>query len=107
MIFGRARRDSIDVACTIDIAQMPETLHAHVELCGIDVEPGDTVLVHEAPSHIPYGEHRVVNRRATVIRAGRLQRWWIRMTSGFELSTLWEVGFSPDPLPATIRRKKP
>jgi hypothetical protein len=107
MMTRLTRRDSIDVQCTVDLAHLPETLHAHVELSGIDIEPGDTVLVHEAPSHIGYGEHRVFNRRATVWRAGRLYRWWVRLTSGLQFSALWEVGFSPGPLPATIRRRKP
>jgi hypothetical protein len=107
MMTGLTRRNSIDVPCTVDLAQLPETLHAHVELSGIDIEPGDTVLIHEAPSQIGYGEQRVFNRRATVMRAGRLYRWWVRLTSGVQFSTLWDVGFSPDPLPATIRRRKP
>jgi hypothetical protein len=107
MTSQRARRNSIDVPCVLDLAQLPETLHAHVELCGIDIAPGDTVLIHEAPSHIAFGEHRVVNRRATVLRAGRLHSWWVRLTSWFQFSTLWEVGFSPGPLPATIRRRNP
>jgi hypothetical protein len=107
MIARLTRRSSINVPCTVDLAQTAETFHAHVDLRGIDVQPGDTVLVHEAPSHVPYGEHRALERRATVIRAGYLRRCWVRFTSLFELSTLWEVGFSPDPLPAAIKRRQP
>jgi hypothetical protein len=107
MIARLARGSSIEVQCTVDLAQTPDMLHAHVDLCGVHIEPGDTVLVHEAPTHIPFGERQVVTRRATVIRAGILRRWWTRLTGRFEFSTLWDVGFSPDPLPATIRRRKP
>jgi hypothetical protein len=107
MIIRLTRRRSIEVPCTVDLAQTAETFHAHVDLRGIDVQPGDTVMVHEAPSHVSYGEHFVLERRATVIRAGYLRRWWVRFASRFEFSTLWEVGFSPDPLPAAIKRRTP
>ncbi len=101
------RRHSIDVPCTVDLAQTHETLHAHFDVRGIDIQPGDSVLIHEAPSRIGCGEHCLLEHRATVVRAGHLKRRWIRFTSQFELSMRWEVGFSADPLPAAIRRRQP
>jgi hypothetical protein len=99
-------RTSIEVPCTLDIAQLPETLHAHVTLEGVDVEPGDEVLVHNAPTRVAYGERIVCDRRATVVRAGWFSRFWTRLTSRFELTLLYEVSFTPDRTgQANLRRK--
>ena len=92
---GLLRSLSVDVPCTVDIAQTVESLHAHVELQGIDVEPGDSVLVHDAPSTVDYGKRIVCDRQATVTRASWLGRMWTRATSRFELTLLYEVSFSP------------
>ena len=97
---------SVDIACSLDVAHTAETLHAHVTLEGVDVGPGDTVLVHDAPAAIGYGEHVLCARRATVVRAGWLRRAWTRLAGSFELLSLFEVGFSEAPLsPAAHRRK--
>ena len=85
----------VDVPCTVDIAQTVESLHAHVELHGIDVGPGDSVQVHDAPTVVGYGEHLVCDRQATVTRASWLGRLWTRASSRFELTLLYEVSFSP------------
>jgi len=85
----------IDVDCTVDVAQTVESLHAHVELDGLDVMPGDEVLVHHAPTDVAYGEHLVCKRRATVTRASALRRLLTRLTSRFELTLLYELSFSP------------
>jgi hypothetical protein len=98
---------TIEVPCTVDVAQTPETLHAHVVLEGIDVEPGDEVLVHGAPTHIGYGERIVCARRATVVRAGWLERAWTRLASRFELTLLYEVSFTPERLGRAPARRKP
>jgi hypothetical protein len=97
----------VDVRCIVDIARTAETLHAHVELDGITVEPGDIVLVHAAPSSVGFGQHIVCRRRATVVRAGAWRRWWTRCTAWFELADLFEVGFSPEPLSVTAPKRMP
>ena len=56
-------RRAVEVPCSIEIEQTRDTLHAHVTLDGIDVEHGDEVLVHEAPSHIGFGERSVTSSR--------------------------------------------
>jgi hypothetical protein len=84
-----------EVHCTLDVAQTPETLHAHVELFGIDIDPGDTVLVHGAPIALAYGDSLICERTATVVKAGALSRLWTRLTARFELEVLYEVGFLP------------
>ena len=91
-MFGRRR--SFDVPCTIEIEQTPQTLHAHVVLDGIEVEPGDEVIVHDAPSGVAFGERLVVRRTATVTRAGSLARMRARFEGYLELTELYEVSFS-------------
>ena len=88
-------RTSIEVPCTVEIEQSPETLHAHVVLDGdIVIGPGDEVLVHDAPTEVAFGERLVVRRTATVVRAGALERLWTKFAGNFELTELYEVSFS-------------
>ena len=91
----------VNVPCTVEIADTPEALHAHVLLEGFDVGPGDSVLVHEAPTRVDFGQHLTCSRRATVWRAGWFGRLWTRLTSRFELTLLYEVSFTPERIPVT------
>jgi hypothetical protein len=86
---------TVEVRCDIDIAQTPETFHAHAIPDGIDIRPGDIVTVRDAPSEIRFGDHITCVRRATVRRAGVLQRAWTEMAALMELTELYEVGFQP------------
>ncbi len=84
-----------NVPCTVEIEQTSETLHAHVVLDdGIEIQPGDEVTVHDAPSHVNFGERLVVRRTATVVRAGPLDRMKARLEGYLELTELYEVSFS-------------
>ena len=86
---------SFDVPCTVEIEQTSETLHAHVVLDGdIQIQPGDEVCVHNAPTHIVFGERLVMRRTATVVRAGPLDRLRARLEGYLELTELYEVSFS-------------
>ena len=85
---------TIRVPCTVEIEHTPESLHAHVDLKGIDVGPGDRVMVHGAPAHIPFGESRTFDCHATVVRAGSFGRLRARIEGYLELTELYEVGFS-------------
>jgi hypothetical protein len=88
-------RQTFEAPCTVEIEHSPESLHAHVELDGdIEVEPGDQVLVHDAPTDVPYGETIVVRRTATIVRAGLFERAWTRLSGNFELTELYDVSFS-------------
>ncbi len=88
-------RRSVEVPCTVEIEQTPESLHAHVVLdATFEIEPGDAVQVHDAPTSVPYGERLVVRRTATVTRAGRLERLWTKLAGHLELTELYEVSFS-------------
>ena len=81
--------------CTVEIEQTADSLHAHVELDGVAAEPGDEVIVHGAPSRIPFGEKMTVQCRATLVRAGPWQRLRARYEGYLELTELFEVSFSP------------
>jgi uncharacterized Zn finger protein len=74
-----------------------DSLEAHVELDdGLTVEPGDEVKVHGAPIRVPYGETLEIRRRATVRRAGPIERAWTRLTGDLEFMELCEFSFSAE-----------
>ena len=88
-------RKKFDVPCTVEIEQTSETLHAHVVLDGdIEIRAGDEVRVHDAPTHVAFGERLVVRRMATVVRGGPLDRLRARIEGYLELTELYEVSFS-------------
>ncbi len=87
--------ETIEVACDIDIEQTQRSFHAHAVPDGIDIRPGDTVLVHGLPGHVDFGEHLIFRSTATVTRAGALPRLWTKIAQLFELTELFEVGFQP------------
>lgn len=89
------RGERFDTPCRIAIEHSDEFLAAHVELAGgIEIYPGDKVRVHGAPIHVPFGESSVIERMATVQRAGSLHRLWTRLAGHFEMTELYEVSFS-------------
>lgn len=95
MIEGlRLTREKVDVPCTIEIENTWESLHAHVELQGVNVEAGDEVHVHGGEIVVPYGEKLKLNRMATVTRASGPERLWVKMTGDFEFMELLEFSFS-------------
>lgn len=94
MIWTSARK-TFEVPCTVEIEQTPETLHAHVVLDGdIQIQPGDEVTVHDAPTGVNFGERLVVRRTATVVRGSPLDRLRARIEGYLELTELYEVSFS-------------
>jgi archaeosine-15-forming tRNA-guanine transglycosylase len=79
----------------VEIEQSSETLHAHVVLDGdIQIQPGDEVTVHNAPTHVAFGERLVVRRMATVVRGSALDRLRAKLEGYLELTELYEVSFS-------------
>ena len=95
LLAGGRRRTVEVVPCTIDLENTLDSLHAYVELQGVEVGPGDEVLLLDAPTEIPpYGQRVVREGRAAVVKAGPLGRLWTYLTSPFELTELYEVGFS-------------
>ena len=90
MIFSRR---TVEVTCTVDIEQTAESLHAYAIPDGIEIRPGDTVVVHGVPTAIRFGDRVTLQCRATVTRAGWLRRLWTKTTGHFALTELYEVGF--------------
>ena len=85
---------TIRTTCMIEIEQTTESLHAHVELDGVDVGPGDRVIVEDAPGLAPFGQRLHFVREATVVRATWMQRLLAHVEGYLELTELYEVGFS-------------
>jgi hypothetical protein len=85
---------SIVVDCLIDIEETADSLHAHAVLQDIEIRPGDVVILHDAPTGIAFGDRISCECRATVRRASWLERLWVRTTALFEITELYEIGFS-------------
>ena len=89
-IFGQ----TLEVPCVVDLEQTSESLHAYVELHGVEVGPGDQVIVHDAPTQVGFGQRRVVQRLATMVRAGVLRATAARVSGYLALTELYDVTFS-------------
>ena len=93
--FSALVRRRFEFPCTVEIEHTPASLHAHVEIDGdFVIEPGDEVLVLDAPTDIPFGEKIVLRRTAVVTRAGALERAWTKWIGNFELTELYDVSFT-------------
>ena len=89
-------RKTFEVPCTVEIEHTAASLHAHVDLDGaIDIRPGDEVRVLGERVEVPFGEKRVLRRRAAVTLASPLEGLWTRLCARFELTELYEVSFTP------------
>ncbi len=93
--------------CTVEIAHTSYDFYAHVELEDNSIEPGDQVLVHNAPTVIGYGQHIKVDRKATISRASWLSKLWTKFIARFELTALYEVSFSPTRFTKNKRYPRP
>lgn len=89
------RRRRFDTPCRVELEHSDEFLCAHVVLANdYAIGPGDRVRVHGAPISVGFGERRVVERTATVERAGAIKRLWTKFAGHFEMTELYEVSFS-------------
>ena len=86
-------RHTIEVPAMIDLEATDRELHAHVVLEGVEVNEGDEVLVHGAPSYIPLNEKRTMTASATVSKASLPRRMWERVMGRTRITELYEVGF--------------
>ncbi len=84
---------TVTIRADIDIEKTAESFHAYAIPDGIDIRPGDIVIVHGVPTDIGFGERLITQCSATVHRAGPLLRLWTAFTAMFELTELYEVGF--------------
>jgi hypothetical protein len=89
-----ATHRSIEVPCTVDIEHTTDSLHAYVDLAGVDVGPGDRVIVHGAPTQVAFGDRVICQCYATVTRASVLDRLMAKLVGYRELTELYEVSFS-------------
>jgi hypothetical protein len=89
-------RQTITVPCTVELEQTPAFLRADVHLEGIEVDVGDEVQVHDAPTKVPFGETQTFRRTATVTRASALDRLVTRILAYRELTDLYETGFDAE-----------
>ena len=87
-------RTRFDTPCRVEIEHSDEFLCAHVKLGDVVIGPGDRVRVHGAPISVRFGERRVVERLATVERAGWAERLWTKFAGHFEMTELYDVSFS-------------
>ncbi len=86
-------RRQVEVPCEIDLESTHDHFHAHVSLEGVEVNEGDEVIVHSAPTRIAFGEVRTVKSRATVHQASWPRRVLQRVLGTSEITGLYEVGF--------------
>ena len=94
-LFAAFRRERFEFPCTVEIEHTPRSLHAHVEIDGdFVIEPGDEVLVKDAPTDVPFGDKILVRRTAVVTRASTLERAWTKLIGNFELTELYDVSFT-------------
>ena len=86
-------RERIEVPCMLEIEHTADSLHAHAIPEGIDIRPGDTVILQGAPDHVPFGQSVTIPCRAVVVRANWLGRMVTQISAVTELTELYEVGF--------------
>jgi len=88
-------RQTFEAPCTVEIGHTAESLFAHVVIDGdFEIRPGDRVLVQNAPKETPFGYRITLARRATIIRAGLIERLWTQFCGNFELTELYDVSFT-------------
>ncbi|GEO39426.1 hypothetical protein GGE65_003313 [Skermanella aerolata] len=85
---------TVTVPCTVDIEITPDSVHAWVDLEGVEVGPGDEVIIEDAPTSLPFGTQHFFHRTAIVVHAGPLERLRAQLAGYLELTELYEVGFS-------------
>jgi hypothetical protein len=90
-----AKYREIELLCSIDIEQTQESFHAHAIPEDVEINPGDSILVHDAPATIGFGEIFTGTSRATLTRATLADRLWTKFRSYLDLTELFEVGFNP------------
>jgi hypothetical protein len=92
-------RQTVEATCAVEIVKTRESFHAYSIPENIEIRPGDQMLLHDVPTQIAFGDEITMTCRATVQRAGPVERAWTRFASLFELTELYEVGFQPKEIP--------
>jgi hypothetical protein len=84
---------TVEVPCTVEIERTADYFFANAIPEGIELRPGDRVLVHGTPDHIEFGGKLSFETTATVYRAGALERFWTQWSALFEITELYHCGF--------------
>jgi hypothetical protein len=84
-----------EIVCSVDLEHTFDSLHAHAIPEDVEISPGDQVIVHGLPGHVPLGEKRTMQAVATIRRAGWFDRLYTQFSAIFELTELYHVGFEP------------
>ncbi len=92
-------RRTVQIEADVDIEKTAQSFHAHAVPDGVDIRPGDVVVVHGVPTDIGFGERILLRCPATVTQAGPILRLWTELAAMFELTELYEVGFLPKETP--------
>jgi hypothetical protein len=88
-------RETHEGMIDVDIEKTPDSFHVYTVPSDFEVREGDEVHLHGVPTDIDFGAQFTMQCRATVQRAGLVERAWTRLSSMFELTELYEVGFQP------------
>jgi hypothetical protein len=86
---------TLDIDIDVDLERTDDSFHAYAIPAGVEIRPGDSMVIHNMPTRLQYGENRCFRTRATLTRAGAVRRLWTELAGLFELTTLYEVGFQP------------
>lgn len=86
---------TFDIVCNVEVENTFDSLHAHAFPEGVEIRPGDSVLLHDAAIDVALGERLTYPCRATVTRAGWLERQFTPIFAMLELGDLFNVGFEP------------
>jgi hypothetical protein len=90
-MFGRQQ---FRTRAVLDLEHTADSLHAYVSIDGVELGPGDEVLLIDADSTLRFGERRRRTAIAIVTRAGWLRRQWFKAASIMQLTSLYDISFS-------------
>ena len=83
------------VPCRVMIGQTADSLHAHLEMDSVAINPGDIVQLVDAPETMNNATDVEYHARAMVKRAGAIRQMLTRFAGLFQILELIEVGFEP------------
>jgi hypothetical protein len=85
---------TLERPCTLDLEYTSDSLHAHVAIDGVELGPGDRVVLRDVDHRLRFGERRRCRAVALVTRAGWIRRQWFKAISMTQLTSLYDVSFS-------------
>jgi len=92
-------RRTEEIMVDLDLEQTHDSLHAYSIPVGVEIRPGDELVMHGAPAGVPFGERRTMQVRATLRRGGWYDRAVVHLAGFFTFAELFNVGFEDIELP--------